>query len=191
MTTNLSGKALAAGMTTNLSRRALAPGSTSLFPNGDSMNDVATQQGEPNNRPMERSIPPFFQINFSPLEAQSMNMTFKNGYYSTVPHTPSADVAAGDAVNIGTNMVGVAHAPITADEVGAVSVGPAVYEHSRTGINDAVAAGVPVYLDDGALSFTEGRHIGNTVTAADAAAGATDVQTFSIMVNPNGTILTP
>jgi predicted RecA/RadA family phage recombinase len=96
-------------------------------------------------------------------------MTKFNSKGDTINYTPSADVAAGDVVVIGS-LIAVASLGIAANTLGAVNV-EGVFELPKA-ITGAIGAGALVYWDDTAevVTTTEGTpaltQVGYTVAAA-------------------------
>lgn len=84
-----------------------------------------------------------------------------------IPHTPGADVAAGDIVVVGATL-GVAHCAIKANTPGFLSVGPGVYE--VTGNFASLAAGDSAFYTAGTPGTfaATGKHFGTVLAAANA-----------------------
>lgn len=95
-----------------------------------------------------------------------MQVTFVRGEHVTMMnYTPSGDVAAGEVVIV-NDIVGIAHRPIVANELGALALQDGIYR----GTGDAaIAAGVHVYWNNAADKLTEtigtNKYMGKTVTA--------------------------
>jgi|SRR5579884_1454284 predicted RecA/RadA family phage recombinase len=87
----------------------------------------------------------------------------------SIDYTPAADVAAGDVVVQG-DLVGVAKAPIKANQLGALAV-EGVFDFAKaTGAGTAVAVGAVVYWNDAANQATTAaagnKLLGKSVRAA-------------------------
>jgi predicted RecA/RadA family phage recombinase len=90
-----------------------------------------------------------------------------------IDYIPSADVAAGQVVVIG-ELVGVAHAPIAAGELGALTVRGVFAFAKATGGGTAIAAGAKVYWNNATkVATTEeagNKYLGKAVAAASDSA---------------------
>lgn len=117
--------------------------------------------------------------------AQTEKAVFVHGDPIMLDYTPVADVAAGDIVDLG-NCVGIAHRAIPAGTMGAISVGPGVYDFLKfTG--EAVALWAPAYWDvgtgtaSGTIGYSEAA-LGKVVKAALAGDA-----TIRVLVLPTAT----
>lgn len=104
--------------------------------------------------------------------------TFHYGNVSnTIPHTPVADVAAGDVVVVGASIVGICVRSIPANVLGALNTCGGVYTMVANG---AIAKGTKVYWDNvaGKVTATAGalKYLGVTVSASAADNDAIDVE---------------
>jgi predicted RecA/RadA family phage recombinase len=90
-----------------------------------------------------------------------------------IDYVPTADVAAGQVVIIG-ELVGVAHAPIAAGELGALTVRGVFAFAKATGGGTAIAAGTKVYWNDttnvATTEATGNVYLGKAVAAASDSA---------------------
>lgn len=80
-----------------------------------------------------------------------MGARLKHGAATMIDHTPSSAVEAGGSVELGTGIHGIAHSPIAANELGAVSWpnGAAVYEMDKGTVTDVFAVGDIVEITQG------------------------------------------
>lgn len=75
-----------------------------------------------------------------------MDFIFISGSYDAVKYTPTADVTAGDAVQL-EDGVRLAHHDIPADTLGALAAGGGLYSGPKT--SGAIVDGQAVYLTTG------------------------------------------
>lgn len=114
---------------------------------------------------------------------------FVQGCPLMVDYTPAAAVTAGDVVILGNGTLhhfGIAHHDIAAGDLGALSVGPAVYDVLKNA-SDSFLQGQPVPFNNTSSKADSGLVIGgtnsNTVLGyalADAGTSATTVRVHVI-----------
>jgi len=73
-----------------------------------------------------------------------MAVNFRTGKYDTARHTPGSAITAGDVVELGTTLCGIAHQDIAANVEGILAVGGGVYDAPATS-GDVIAAGDKLY----------------------------------------------
>jgi predicted RecA/RadA family phage recombinase len=101
-----------------------------------------------------------------------------------IDYVPAADVAAGEVVVIG-ELVGVAHAPIAAGELGALTVRGVFAFAKATGGGTAIAAGAKVYWNDTDNVATTDAAGGSNKYLGKAVAAASDsVDRVLVLLQP-------
>jgi len=95
-----------------------------------------------------------------------------------IDYTPSADVAAGDVVVVGTNLLGIAKLDIKSGVLGALSLKGIFDMPKAAGTGTAIAGGVAVYWDAANQVVTADSNSGANIALGRTVATAADADTI-------------
>lgn len=94
-----------------------------------------------------------------------------------IDHTPIADVAAGDVVVVGANLLGIAKLDIKSGTLGALSL-KGVFDMPKTaGTGTAIANGIDVYWDATNKVATPDNNSGANISLGRTVAASADADT--------------
>lgn len=101
-----------------------------------------------------------------------------------IDYTPTADVAAGDVVVVGTGIVGVARVPIAANELGALAVQGVFDFPKASGASTAITVGTAIYWDagNGVATASNGGGSNPRIGTSVLAAGDNDTEVRVLML---------
>lgn len=95
----------------------------------------------------------------------------------SIDYTPIADIAAGDVVVIGANLLGIAKLDIKSDELGALALVGVFDMPKAAGAGTAIAIGVTVYWDATNQVVTTDSNSGANLQLGRTVAAAVDAAT--------------
>jgi predicted RecA/RadA family phage recombinase len=102
----------------------------------------------------------------------------------SIDYIPSSDIAAGEVIILGAELIGIAKLDIKTGELGALALVGVFDITKATGSGTAIARGVTVYWDDtGKVATTDSGSGANLALGKTVAAAADDDTSVRVRLN--------